>query len=119
MKDLRRSPKTKRGLKKITMLLLVIFLMAMASFVAVRINGNSSKKESQRTIDSLSKILLLDKNLSPTVAKVEDVEILKKTNPDFYKDVQTGDYIIIYSNRAIIYRENENKVINIAPIVKS
>jgi hypothetical protein len=55
--------------------------------------------------------------MQPTVARVENVDTLKKSNPDFYKNVAAGDYLILYPQRAVIYRKTENKIMNVAPIV--
>lgn len=76
-----------------------------------------NSKETKDVVESLGKILLLPSDKQPTVAKVEDTEKLKKSNETFYKDVAKEDYLILYSDRAIIYRKKENKIINIAPIV--
>lgn len=77
-------------------------------------NNNS---ETKSVVESLGKILLLPGDKQPTVAKVEDVEKLKKSNGTFYKDISKDDYLVLYTDRAIIYRKKENKIINIAPIV--
>ena len=65
----------------------------------------------------MGKIILLPTDKQPTVAKVEDIDKLKKSNENFYRDVAKEDYLILYPDRAIIYRKKENKIINIAPIV--
>ncbi len=75
-------------------------------------------EETQQVVGSLGQVLLLsDEN--PTVARVEDPEILKQSNPDFYENIQAGDYLVLYPQRAIIYRASETKIINIAPIVNT
>lgn len=81
-----------------------------------QIEQNNSR-ETKEVVSKLSKILLLPSDKQPTVAKVEDVEKLKKSNENFYKDVTKDDYLVLYTDRAIIYRKKENKIINIAPIV--
>lgn len=43
-----------------------------------------------------------------------DVETLKKENDiqaQVYKDAKNGDYVIVYSNKMIIFRESENRII--------
>lgn len=61
-----------------------------------------------------STILLPDE--TPNIASIVDVESLRKANADFYKDAQNGDKLLIYSTKAIIYREAEGKIINVAPV---
>lgn len=76
-------------------------------------------KETERVVNELSKILLLNADQDPTVARVEDPSVLQQSNPDFYKDIQVGDYLVLYPQRAIVYRSSETKIINIAPIVNT
>lgn len=44
-----------------------------------------------------------------TVVRVEDSENLKKQN-SFYKDVEPGDYIVVYPTLAIIYDLKDDKI---------
>lgn len=75
--------------------------------------------ETTEVIDSLGKILLLSADQEPTVARVENPDTLKQSNPDFYKDIQQGDYLVLYPQRAIVYRKDINQIINIAPIINA
>jgi len=75
--------------------------------------------ETDRVIASLKKALLIGETDAPTVARVEDPEKLKSSNQEFYKDIVKGDYLIIFPKRAIIYRESNNQIINIAPIINT
>lgn len=52
-------------------------------------------------------------------SRVEDPEKLKASNAAFYKDVQVGDYLVIYPKRAIVYRESNDQIVNIAPIINT
>ena len=79
--------------------------------------SQKNNKETEEVVSSLGKIIALPTDKQPTVAKVQDVDKLKKSNQTFYKDVAKDDYLVLYSDRAIIFRKKENKVINIAPIV--
>jgi flagellar basal body-associated protein FliL len=53
----------------------------------------------------------------PAVATIVDADKVRESNKEFYADAQKDDALIVYSNRAILYRESSNKIINIAPIV--
>ena len=74
------------------------------------------KQESNLVLENLKKIILIENTESPTIARVEEPEKLKQKNRDFYKNVQAGDYLIVFPNKAIIYRNSTNQIINIAPI---
>jgi hypothetical protein len=58
----------------------------------------------------------LPTNETPTLAQVSDKSKLE--NQEFFKNAQNGDYILIYPNAklAVIYREKENKLINVGPV---
>ncbi len=78
-----------------------------------------NQEESVRIIASLNTILLTESDEQPTVARIEDPTILQQANEDFYKNAQAGDYLVLFPNRAIIFRESEGRVINVAPIINT
>lgn len=83
------------------------------------VQQEKNQAETDRVLGSLKKTILIGETDAPTVARVEDPEKLKSSNPDFYKDIQTGDYLIIFPKRAIVYRESNDQIINIAPIINT
>ena len=83
------------------------------------IQQQKNQAETDRVLTSLKRSLLINETDAPTVARVEDPEKLKASNETFYKDVQTGDYLVIYPKRAIVYREANSQIINIAPIINT
>ena len=76
-------------------------------------------QETERVVGELSEILLIEGDAEPTVARVEDPEVLKSSNPDFYKNTQVGDYLVLYPQRAIVYRSSDKQIVNIAPIINT
>lgn len=64
----------------------------------------------------VAKLIDVPKDEPPTLATVTDKEKLK--DQPFFKDAQNGDQILIFPQvkKAIIYREKENKLINVGPI---
>lgn len=76
-------------------------------------------EEAKQYLSKLKNVLLIDSEESPIIAKVSDVEKIKTTNPEFYKNIKLGDIVFIFSYRVVIYRESENKIINIAPVVNN
>lgn len=81
--------------------------------------SEKNQEETDRVLTGLKKRLLIGETEAPTVARVEDPEKLKKSNAEFYKDVLKGDYLIIFPKRAIIYREENDQIINLAPIINT
>ncbi len=57
---------------------------------------------------------------TPTVATVKDVTTLA-AKQNFFDNAHDGDYLIIYAQakKALIYRESEDKLINVGPLTFS
>ena len=79
-------------------------------------NGQLSNEQVELLVEKVGKLMVLP-NETPLVATVEDAGQLRAEQA-FYKDVQNGDKLIIFPQaaKAIIYREEENKIVNAGPI---
>jgi hypothetical protein len=133
MSDMKQVQKTDSNTMKFIVLAAVGFLVAAILVVAFMLNqtnndsaataeqevANQNLEESVRVIDSLNGVLLTDSEAEPTVARVEDPEILRQANQDFYKNAAIGDYLVLYPQRAVLYREADRLIINVAPIINS
>jgi uncharacterized protein HemX len=133
VKDMNKKPKVSKKPPfnwKVVLVIVVLVLALGAAFYFWNEANNAkdatpeavaakNQEESDRVINSLSLVLYTDSEDQPTVARIEDPEVLKAANEDFYKNAQTGDYLVLYPNRAIIYRESENLVVNVAPIINT
>ena len=98
--------------------LLAVTVLAFAvSSITTRSKSKSSKAD--KVIIQTRKILLLSDDAEPTVIEVSDVHKLKNANPTFYQDVQQGDYLLMYPEMAVIYRQETNQFINVAPFTGS
>lgn len=75
----------------------------------------AQKKEIEDLVAKVKKLMLVPDE-TPTLATVEDKEKLK--DQPFFKDAENGDKILIFTaaKKAIIYRPNDNRVINSGPI---
>ena len=78
-----------------------------------------NRAETARVLGKVRQVILVEEKDAPTVARVEDPAKLQKTNAEFYKNVQKGDYLVIFPKRALIYRESVDQLINIAPIINA
>lgn len=76
-------------------------------------------EETDRVLNKLKTVLRIDETEAPTVARVDDPDKLKQTNEEFYKNVVQGDYLILYPKRAILFRESNSQIINLAPIINT
>lgn len=100
------------------MLLLIVAGLSVALYVTNNTPENQNAAETSRVLGALGEAMLLPSDKQPTVAKVEDIEALKRSNAYFYKDIAQGDYLILYDDRAIIFRLSTKQIINVAPIAK-
>ena len=78
-----------------------------------------NSEETDRVLTKLKSVLRIDETDAPTVARVDDPAKLKATNEDFYRNVEKGDYLILYPKRAILFREANSQIINVAPIINT
>ncbi len=46
----------------------------------------------------------------PTIAEITNLQALRIQQPTFYKYAVNGDVLVVYEDRAVIYRESENKL---------
>ena len=74
------------------------------------------EQEVKDIVDMVGKILVLPEGEQPTVATVTDLERLK--DQPFFAQAKIGDKVLIYTNarKAILYRQKENKIVEVAPL---
>ncbi len=83
----------------------------------LRSNPNmAAQEETVQLTNTVSKLYDLPKDEKPIIGSVQDKEKLK--DQPFFKNAQNGDKILIYKEAklAVIYRQEENKLINVGPI---
>lgn len=73
--------------------------------------------EAKEAVEKLEQIYAIDTDSKPTIARIDNPEKLKSSNKTFYKNTLKGDYLIVYPNKAFIYRPSVDKIINVADIV--
>lgn len=74
---------------------------------------NNDKQISESVIEKVNKIIALPSDEVPAIGTIQNVE---KLNSDkFFASSRFGDRTLIYTknNKIILYRESENKIINI------
>ena len=70
----------------------------------------------QSLVAKVSAHIQVKQGEQPTVATIQDVEILRAQNPDFYKDAQNGDRLLIWSDKAVLYSSSQDKLLAVLPI---
>lgn len=121
-----KTPKPKKTKKPVLIVLLVILVLASVAAAGYFYSQyqDIKKNPQQVTIDEtksivqkVGKLIKLPAKEQPTLATVLDKEKLK--DQAFFNDAENGDKILIYTEakKAVIYREKDNMVVNVGPIL--
>ena len=78
-----------------------------------------NQETTSRITAAVGRFYALPTDEQPTIAKIQDKAKLK--DQVFFKNAENGDYILIYTKAklALLYRENQNKLINVGPVTIS
>ncbi len=110
--------------KKILTLLIIIVIAVLGFAIfkkfssSVKIpEGQLSDKEIKVLVDKVSKLINVPEE-TPVVATIIKADQLI-SEQKFYVGSKDGDYLIVFpkAQKAIIYRKNENRLINVGPII--
>lgn len=76
----------------------------------------AAQAETDALVSSVGKLIALPNDEKPTVATVTDIEKVK--DQPFFKNAKNGDKVLIYTKaqKAIIYRESENRIIEVGAV---
>ena len=122
MSDYQPTRNRKFPIFRVVLVVLILAILVAGIFFTVkyfqlRANPNQVSQEQTKSLtDKVGKLIALPNNETPTIATVQDKTKLK--DQPFFKDAQQGDKLLIYTNakKAIIYREKDDKIINVGPI---
>lgn len=78
-------------------------------------NNQENQEKAKQVVQKVQKLMNIDVSVEPTVATIVDVEKLRAQNP-FYNKAENGDYLIVTPTRAILYREEENIILDVVPV---
>lgn len=78
-----------------------------------------NEEDAEKLIAKVNRLIVMGEEDVPSIATVSDLEKLK--GQAFFAKAKVGDKVLIYSGaqKAILYREGEDKIIEIAPIISS
>ena len=119
------SEKPAAKVSKILIIVGSVVLLALAAatgyffmkYQSIKKNpGQVAQAEVDRVVKLVGQLITLPKDESPTLATIQDREKLK--DQPFFTNSKNGDIILIYTKaqKAIVFREKENKIINVGPI---
>ncbi len=119
--QLTQEPTGNNNGKNITIIVVLLVFAAVLYFsvsadpnTALQANLNNPTQqaaEDKKVLDQLKKIMLLPDNITPTMAIITDVDVLKKQQPAFFANAKNGERLIIYPDTAIIFDPETNIII--------
>lgn len=111
--------------KKILSILIIIVIVVLGYAIFKKFNptnssaveGQLSDKEIQVLVDKVSKLINVPEE-TPVIATIIKADQLI-AEQKFYVGSKDGDYLMVFpkAQKAIIYRENEDRLINVGPII--
>jgi len=108
------SPRVKRALIALGILLaaglLYYFVFTPADPQA------EARKEAQRIVAAVGKLMVLPAGEEPIIATVADPSQL--AGQPFFANARVGDKVLIFNaaRKAILYNEDENRIVDVAPL---
>jgi hypothetical protein len=78
-------------------------------------NNQANQEKAHQIVEKVKKLMDIDTSVEPTVATIVDVAKLQAQNP-FYNKAQNGDYLIVTQTRAILYREEDDIILDVVPV---
>ncbi len=88
-----------------------VLLYTSYSFIG-RTFANEVVVSQSEIVARVAKLTPLPATLPYEIVRVENKEVLRTQNP-FYKNVEEGDYILIYKDIAVIYNLRDNVIVGI------
>jgi hypothetical protein len=67
-------------------------------------------------IARVAKHIIVNPNEEPTIATIENADLLKQQSPLFYKDAQNGDRLLVWSDKAILYSPSRDIILAALPV---
>ena len=100
-----------------SLIVVVILLQVLTVSLVLKptwINDLFFGSQDAQIVGEVKSLTAITNTDTPVVAKVQDADALREENAiqaEIYKDTQNGDYVIGYSDRLIVYRRSEGKII--------
>ncbi len=96
--------------------LVVVLLIAQAISIYLIINPPylASANESKKILNEIEKLTDINTFEDPVISRVKDIDKIKEANSlnaEVYKDAKNGDYLIGYTDKLIIYRRDDDKIV--------
>ncbi len=86
------------------------------SLANLQTSPGKNVEDARQVLSQVNALLVLPAGELPTIATVNDLEKLK--GQAFFQNAQVGDKVLIFSQsqKVVLYRPSENKIVEVAPI---
>jgi hypothetical protein len=122
----RREQQNKKSRKFLITVLAVVIIVAvvcvilwqsgMIATLKLAYQLQKTQADDAKVLAQLGEIIDLPADVKPMMAVVNDAEVLKKDQPEFFAKAKNGDRVIVYSDMAILYDAQANKIMHIGPV---
>jgi len=110
VKSLLLSPAFHSSFKIVSGLLITSALLYSSYIYVGKTFANEVVISQSEIISRVSKLTTLPEEDPSEIVRVQDKETLRKQN-DFYKDIEEGDYILMYKDMAVIYDLRGDRIV--------
>lgn len=97
--------------------ILILIVIALLGWTAMRqraaSKGPSTAAEVQALVARVAKHIVVKQDETPSVAVVQDADLLRKQNSVFYKDAQNGDRLLVWSDKAVLYSPSRDVILTV------
>ncbi|MFH1621201.1 MAG: LytR C-terminal domain-containing protein [Patescibacteria group bacterium] len=76
----------------------------------------STSEGIQALISMVAKHISVKTDEDPTVATIQDPDLLRTQNPVFYKEAENGDRLLVWSDKAVLYSVTKDRLLYVLPI---
>lgn len=81
--------------------------------IVIQADGQIKEKPSASDlIARVARHTAVNQALMPTIAEVKNAYLLSIQDPTFYKDVENGDFVLIWPDKAVLYSYTKDVVLN-------
>lgn len=93
-----------------------LYQQSQKQIASLKNSTSTSNGDAKKVVAAVSKLMVLPKDETPTIATVTDSKKLK--NQAFFSSASNGDKVLIYTKakKAILFNPTQNKVIEVAPV---
>jgi hypothetical protein len=116
--------------RKLSPFAIAVFVVMLVTAVFLGIREITSRKPQQAAstqqqpptddvatiISHVSKHILVKSDEQPTVATVQDADFLRTQSPQFFKEAQNGDKLLIWSDKAVLYSSARDLLLAVEPV---